>query len=1171
MPREYEDLARENERLRASCERAREERMIYARLHALTGDYIVVYVVDPKTERYSEFSAADDYEEHFAQAKEGTEFFRTVREAARVYNHPDDLDRFLAAFTRENVMAEIERTGIFTLEYRILRDGAPVHVQMKAATAEEKDGVHLIVGLVDQETQYRQKENELEIERQREIYNQITASLAEQYDILYYIDTETGSYSEISSTDEYKELNVPATGNNFFADSRRSIRRYVHPEDQEKALRVHYKDNMLNNLKDRGSFSIAYRMIVGGKVRHIRHTEIMAGDGKHIIVCIENIDAEVQAQQLRKEDLKKNATYTRIAERLADHYDLIYYIDCKSSSYTELSTKQKSGELEVQEEGPDFFGTAWKNAGRLIHHEDLDRVRMLLDKDYLISGLEDRRQLSADYRMNIGGGKTQFTRMSVTYSSDRSHFIICVENRDEDVRKEQEQLEALSLANEMARRDELTHTKNKTAYRETERELQKIIREGGEPFGIVVCDINGLKGINDTKGHKAGDEYIRACCQLICRTFRHSPVFRIGGDEFTVILRGQDFMHRESLIFGLKKQVEKNILNGEGPVLASGLAVYQPGEDYSTEDVFNRADRLMYEEKTKLREQKLIQDNRLYRKQADIQLISEERQRMLDDLFRLLEMVAEGTYVYLCDMKYDYSRWSKSAVDTYGLPSEYMYGAGDIWENRIHPEDRGAYHKGIDEIFAGKSEGHDMQYRAKRITGEYDVCTCRGVVIRNDSGEPEYFAGAIRNHEIQGHIDTLTGFRNQYGFFEDLDGYIRRNTEVSVILFGIGRFSEINEIYGYRFGNRVLQRYARSVFEIIGNTGTVYRIDGTKLAVISNTLSLAEMQGKYECFRTFLHEDFSADGTKVILNLNCGALRVNDFDIDSQTAYACLNFAYEESKNRNHGDMVLFRNELNEESHQRLEKLHAIRDSILNGFEGFHLLYQPVVDSETEQMTGAEALLRWKNDLYGTVYPDQFIPILESDPLFPELGEWIIRESVLAARQILAGHPGFIVNVNISYSQLEKPDFADRVFRILDETGYPPENLCLEVTERCRLLDVGLLKNVVANLKSRGVLVAMDDFGTGFSAIDIVRELPFDIIKIDRSFVRNIEKDETDRKIVQNITEFAAIFGAGVCVEGIETGGMRDILRRFHVKSFQGYYYAKPIPAEQVAEWSRGE
>ena len=388
-----------------------------------------------------------------------------------------------------------------------------------------------------------------------------------------------------------------------------------------------------------------------------------------------------------------------------------------------------------------------------------------------------------------------------------------------------------------------------------------------------------------------------------------------------------------------------------------------------------------------------------------------------------------------------------------------------------------------------------------------------------------------------------------------------------MVLIGISKFSEINEMYGYHFGNRVLQLYGRELFQTAGNTGHVYRIDGTKFAVISNTLSVAEIREKYNLFRMHLHEDFSVDDQKVLLDLNGGALRVESFDTDSQTIYACLNFAYEESKTLRQGDLVEFRNDLNEKNHQRLEKLHAIRGSIMRGYAGFYLLYQPVVDAQTEQLIGAEALLRWKDDRFGTVPPDQFIPILESDPLFPDLGEWILRESILAAKQVLRLHPGFIINVNLSYTQLEKPDFVDRVLRILNELEYPPEHLCLEVTERCRLLDLELLKNAVVNLKSRGVLVALDDFGTGFSSVSILKEIPINVIKIDRSFVRKIEENEIDRKIVRTIADLASIFSAKVCAEGIETGGMRDILKRYHVESFQGYYYAKPLLIEQFLQW----
>ena len=243
----------------------------------------------------------------------------------------------------------------------------------------------------------------------------------------------------------------------------------------------------------------------------------------------------------------------------------------------------------------------------------------------------------------------------------------------------------------------------------------------------------------------------------------------------------------------------------------------------------------------------------------------------------------------------------------------------------------------------------------------------------------------------------------------------------------------------------------------------------------------------------------------------------------------------------------------------------------MHGYEGFYLLFQPIVDAKTERLVGSEALLRWKDDRFGTVPPDQFIPILESDPLFPELGAWILRESILAAKQILNQHPEFIINVNLSYSQLEKPDFADMVLDILNDLGYPPEHLCLEVTERCRLLDLDLLKNVVVRLKASGILIALDDFGTGFSSVGILKEIPVDIIKIDRSFVQMIEKNDIEKKIVRKIADLASLFRAKVCVEGIETGGMRDILKNYHVESFQGYYYAKPLALDQLLEWKKDD
>ena len=158
------------------------------------------------------------------------------------------------------------------------------------------------------------------------------------------------------------------------------------------------------------------------------------------------------------------------------------------------------------------------------------------------------------------------------------------------------------------------------------------------------------------------------------------------------------------------------------------------------------------------------------------------------------------------------------------------------------------------------------------------------------------------------------------------------------------------------------------------------------------------------------------------------------------------------------------------------------------------------------------------------------------------------------------------VNVNLSYSQLERTDFADVVRNTIAKTSIKPQQVCLEITERCKLLDMDLLRNVIVTLRAGGVRFALDDFGTGFSSLGLVKNLPFDTIKIDRSFVQKIEVDEREKRLLDNFTDIAGTFGAEVCVEGIETTGMRDIIKDYSVHSFQGYYYSKPVLIENLLE-----
>lgn len=538
----------------------------------------------------------------------------------------------------------------------------------------------------------------------------------------------------------------------------------------------------------------------------------------------------------------------------------------------------------------------------------------------------------------------------------------------------------------------------------------------------------------------------------------------------------------------------------------------------------------------------------------------------LDSLYGAFAIMANGAYTYLTDIKHNYSRWSKEAVDYFGLPSEYMENAGDVWMENVHPDDRAVYAASIKELFGGKVSEHNLQYRARTKDGKYIVCTCRGVVIRDENGEPDYFGGTIKNNDTLSYFDDISNFRSLYGFLEDLQSAQWKGESIQIMLLGINEFSRLNDIYGYTFGNRVLQEFAKMIDTEAHGMGEWYRMDGTKFAIVCKKSSVDDLKNLYKRIQYNSIHDFMVDGNRIVLSFVAGAINLDSLEVSAETVYSCLRFAYYESKNNHLGELFVLKNNVSDDKRFAIERINVIRNSIVNNCEGFFLCYQPIVDATTEKIIGAEALIRWKNDEYGVVPPVQFVDVLEQDNLFPELGKWILRTALVDAKKFLARYPGFIVNVNLSYTQLEKSDFVEDVLSILDEVNFPPQNLCLEITERCRLLDMGLLKDIFTRLRKHGIKVALDDFGTGFSSIGVLRELPVTTVKIDRSFVMNIEKNNSDQNTVRFISELADSFSSSVTAEGIETPEMREFLLRFKIKSLQGFYYSKPLPMDEFMD-----
>lgn len=438
--------------------------------------------------------------------------------------------------------------------------------------------------------------------KEKEIHDIIASAMAESYEAIFYIETGSGEYLTFSKSRQYMTMDASATGKDFFRDALDSIENCVYPDDQEYARSFYSREYLLDKLEGRRSFSFKYRVLINKKPRFFLFTVMCEDNGRYLIFYEKDIEDELNAEKTLKDNQKKTVTFGQIAESLASNYDEIYYVDAADSSYVCYQVNNIYGQLEINKSGEDFYGESFSNIPHIVYRADRDRVSEFIARDNMISSLENHRDCSITYRIMISG-KPQYTRMSVRKSSDGSHFIIGVENVNDEIQKEKQHLKELKTEKELARRDELTGVKNKTAYRELERSVQVNIDNGMDylTFALVVCDTNNLKQINDTQGHAAGDEYIQASARLLCDIFVHSPVFRVGGDEFVVFLRGNDYSSRHELMERLHSHVLENKRKGCGVILASGMSEYNPEGDSFVTDIFERADKEMYEDKQKLK------------------------------------------------------------------------------------------------------------------------------------------------------------------------------------------------------------------------------------------------------------------------------------------------------------------------------------------------------------------------------------------------------------------------------------------------------------------------------------------------------------------------------------------------------------------------------------------
>ena len=436
--------------------------------------------------------------------------------------------------------------------------------------------------------------------------------------------------------------------------------------------------------------------------------------------------------------------------------------------------------------------------------------------------------------------------------------------------------------------------------------------------------------------------------------------------------------------------------------------------------------------------------------------------------------------------------------------------------------------------------------------------------------EAERRADGERRAAVLASTDAHTGLLNRKGFADRAQALCQRACEggrdIAILSVQINRFKAVNDRHGYEVGDILLRAIAAAITEALEaheGGAEIARLSGDEFA-IALAVDPAGAGDAERAAESVLHSvttAFSIDDRVMQVGAFAGIASAPAADVRIPDLLRRADIAIEHAKSARAARPVRFDAGMERAliAHSEIEQ--GIRYGLDHG--QFVPFFEPQLDLETGEIVGFEVLARWIHPLSGTILPDTFIPVAEEIGLIGRLSEQVIANALAEA---VDWDPTIKISVNISPIQLTDAWLAQRIVRLLTETGFPADRLVVEITESSLVTDIDLARSIVTSLKNQGVRLALDDFGTGFSSLSHLRSLPFDVIKIDRSFVANIHSNTESLAIVRAVTTLASALNVPVCVEGIESEAAHAAVLGLGCAVGQGWYFGKPMPGEQAAE-----
>ena len=423
--------------------------------------------------------------------------------------------------------------------------------------------------------------------------------------------------------------------------------------------------------------------------------------------------------------------------------------------------------------------------------------------------------------------------------------------------------------------------------------------------------------------------------------------------------------------------------------------------------------------------------------------------------------------------------------------------------------------------------------------------------------------------ENQANNDFLTGLYNRMRCEQDLGRYIEKaqsvNCEGALLYIDLDDFKHINDGLGHQYGDVLLKAISHSFQRIEGIENSCYRMGGDEFIVIISEAVYPQMERILRDIDSIFSKPWFLKGEDYYCTMSMG---IACFPSDGNSVDDLIrkaDMALMTAKRRGKNCVEYYNDKDQASTYRRLDMEKNMRTAAMNACKEFEVYYQPIVNAQEDgtPCCGAEALIRWNSSVLGFVSPEDFIPLAEYLGLINPIGEFVLQEAAKRCKYWNdMGHPNYKVNVNLSVVQLLQNDIIKKIKKVIDDTRINPRNLTLEVTESLAINDMEHMKRILSEIKALGVKVALDDFGTGYSSLNHIREMPIDVIKIDRCFIEHLGEDDFSDAFVKMVNELANTIGVKVCVEGVETKKQLDVACDMKVCMIQGYYFGKPMKIE---------